>query len=107
MVCRNEYENYWQRLGFSKHEEDSHSAKLSVNATWHGLRLKYIEEGFFGMDSSYSDFAFAEPFEKVRLTLNSLGFKLDKEGRQGETPFEGYGTALLVYNGLTVLSCSR
>lgn len=101
------YKSAFGKIKFSKHEEDYHAARLPTFATWHGLRVKYIEEGFIGMDSSYSDFAFEEPFEKVRLILNSLGFKLDEKGSQGDTPFEGYDTALTVKDGLTVLSCSR
>jgi hypothetical protein len=102
-----QYKSAFGELKFSKHEEDYHAARLPTAARWHGLRLKYIEKGFIGMDSSYSDFAFAESFEKVRLTLNSLGFKLDKKGSQGDPPFEGYDTALVAEDGLTVLSCSR
>lgn len=101
------YQPAFGELQFEQRDEDYHAAKLPTTATWHGLRLLYIEEGFSGMDSSYSDLAFSEPFEKVRSTLNGLGFSFDKKGSQGDTPFEAYDSALVAEEGMTVLSCSR
>jgi hypothetical protein len=92
---------------FERVASDYHRAAVPVFGPWNGLHLIRLESGFIGNDGTHFDFVFEEPFEKVRSTLNGLGFNFDTDGSQGDPPLEGFEAKLSAKGSTTILSCSR
>jgi hypothetical protein len=89
-----------------RREDDYGIAHLAVSGTWHGLHLLEIENGINRTDAWFHIFVFKEDFEKVRTTLNGIGFSINAKGEQETPPFyEGARVNLDPYGKGSMLTC--
>lgn len=100
------YSSAFGKPRFVRDDEGYGVAHVPIAATWHGLRILELQNGMGETDAWFTTFVFGEPFEKVRSTLNRLGFSIDAKGDQQQPPFsEAPRVALHADGHQTELDC--